>query len=114
MDHYSTLGVSRDASQEEIKKAYRKLAMTHHPDKGGNPGEFQKLNDAYEVLSDVSKRQQYDNPASHNPFMGQQFEEHNYHIYLELILQHMKLTLLKLYHAIHYLKFLNIFQLHSN
>lgn len=72
MDHYSILGVSRDASQEEIKKAYRKLAMTHHPDKGGNPTEFQKLNDAYEVLGDASKRQQYDNPAAHvqNPFNG--------------------------------------------
>jgi curved DNA-binding protein CbpA len=47
MDHYNTLGVLRDASQEEIKIAYRKLAMTHHPDRGGNPAEFQKLNDAY-------------------------------------------------------------------
>jgi curved DNA-binding protein len=80
MDHYNTLGVLRDASQEEIKKAYRKLAMTHHPDRGGNPAEFQKLNDAYEVLSDASKRQQYDNPATHmnNPFMGQQFDQHNF------------------------------------
>ena len=78
MDHYSTLGVSRNASQEEIKKAYRKLAMTHHPDKGGNPVEFQKLNDAYEVLGDASKRQQYDNPAARNPFMGQQFDQNNF------------------------------------
>ena len=71
MDHYSTLGVSRDASQEEIKKAYRKLAMTHHPDKGGNPAEFQKINDAYEVLGDVTKRQQYDNPqVRQHPFPG--------------------------------------------
>jgi curved DNA-binding protein len=78
MDHYSTLGVPRDASQDEIKKAYRKLAMTHHPDKGGNPAEFQKLNDAYEVLSDASKRQQYDNPTARNPFMGQQFDQNNF------------------------------------
>jgi curved DNA-binding protein len=80
MDHYSTLGVSRDASQEEIKKAYRKLAMTHHPDKGGNPAEFQKLNDAYEVLSNTDKRFQYDNPSAQptNPFGGFQFEEHNF------------------------------------
>jgi curved DNA-binding protein len=72
MDHYSTLGVSRDASQEEIKKAYRKLAMTHHPDKGGDPTEFQKLNDAYEVLSNPDKRVQYDNPSARpgNPFGG--------------------------------------------
>jgi curved DNA-binding protein len=80
MDYYSTLGVPRNASQEEIKKAYRKLAMTHHPDRGGNPTEFQKLNDAYEVLSDISKRQQYDNPAARNPFMGQQFEQNNFDI----------------------------------
>jgi curved DNA-binding protein len=78
MDHYSTLGVPRNASQDEIKKAYRKLAMTHHPDKGGNPTEFQKLNNAYEVLGDVSKRQQYDNPATHNPFNNQQFKENNF------------------------------------
>jgi curved DNA-binding protein len=78
MDHYSTLGVPRNASQEEIKKAYRKLAMTHHPDKGGNPAEFQKLNDAYEALGDPAKRQQYDNPAARNPFMGQQFDQNNF------------------------------------
>ena len=78
MDYYSTLGVPRNASQEEIKKAYRKLAMTHHPDKGGNPTEFQKLNDAYEVLSDASKREQYDNPAARNPFSSQQFDQNNF------------------------------------
>jgi curved DNA-binding protein len=71
MDHYSTLGVSRNASQEEIKKAYRKLAMTHHPDKGGDPTEFQKINEAYEVLGDPTKRQQHDSPqARPNPFDG--------------------------------------------
>jgi curved DNA-binding protein len=81
MDHYSTLGVSRDASQEEIKKAYRKLAMTHHPDKGGNPAEFQKLNDAYEVLSNPDKKLQYDNPSvrSNNPFGSDfQFDQNNF------------------------------------
>jgi curved DNA-binding protein len=81
MDHYSTLGVSRNASQEEIKKAYRKLAMTHHPDKGGNPAEFQKLNDAYEVLSNTDKKLQYDNPSArpNNPFGGDfQFDQNNF------------------------------------
>jgi curved DNA-binding protein len=83
MDHYNTLGVSRNASQEEIKKAYRKLAMTHHPDKGGDPAEFQKLNDAYEVLADESKRQRYDNPSQsmNNPFSeGFQFDQNNFDI----------------------------------
>lgn len=73
MDYYNTLGVPRDASQDEIKKAFRKLAMTHHPDKGGDPAEFQKLNEAYNTLSDTDKRFQYDNPTAqqHNPFGGQ-------------------------------------------
>lgn len=71
MDHYNTLGVPRDASQEDIKKAFRKLAMTHHPDKGGDPNEFQKINEAYEVLSNPDKRLQYDNPSPRqNPFNG--------------------------------------------
>jgi curved DNA-binding protein len=62
MDHYNTLGVSRDASADEIKKAYRKLAMTHHPDKGGDIAKFQEISTAYETLSDSVKRSQYDNP----------------------------------------------------
>lgn len=64
MDHYNTLGVPREASQDEIKKAYRKLAMQHHPDKGGNPEQFQKISEAYEVLSNPDKRLQYDNPSA--------------------------------------------------
>lgn len=59
-DYYEILGVSRDASQEEIKKAYRKLAHEHHPDKGGDEEEFKKINKAYQVLSDEKKRAQYD------------------------------------------------------
>lgn len=62
MDHYNTLGVSRDASPEEIKKAYRKLAMQHHPDKGGDLAKFQEIITAYETLSDPAKKSQYDNP----------------------------------------------------
>lgn len=63
MDHYSTLGVPRDADQDTIKAAFRKLAMKHHPDRGGDPNEFQKINQAYETLSDPQKKAQYDNPA---------------------------------------------------
>lgn len=78
MDHYSTLGVSRDASQEEIKKAFRKKAMVHHPDKGGDPNEFQKINQAYEVLGDADKRSQYDNPQARQQsgLGGFQFNQH--------------------------------------
>jgi curved DNA-binding protein len=81
MDHYNTLGVPRNASQEEIKKAFRKLAMTHHPDKGGDSAEFQKLNDAYEVLGDPAKRQQYDNPNRRNSINdGFQFNQDNFNL----------------------------------
>lgn len=62
MDHYSTLGVDKNASQEEIKKAYRRMANQHHPDKGGNAAQFQKIQEAYSTLSDAEKKAQYDNP----------------------------------------------------
>jgi curved DNA-binding protein len=62
MDHYSTLGVSKTATPDEIKKAYRKQASQHHPDKGGDTAKFQTIEEAYRVLSDAEKRQQYDNP----------------------------------------------------
>lgn len=66
-DHYQTLGVEKTATADEIKRAYRKLASQHHPDKGGDTAMFQKVQAAYDVLSDPEKRQQYDNP---NPFHG--------------------------------------------
>ena len=62
MDHYSTLGVKKNASPEEIKKAYRRLANQHHPDKGGDASKFQKLQEAYSTLSDPQKKAAYDNP----------------------------------------------------
>ena len=67
MDHYQTLGVSKQADAKEIKNAYRKLAGKHHPDKGGNEEEFKKVQKAYETLSDTNKRAEYDNPS---PFGG--------------------------------------------
>jgi DnaJ-class molecular chaperone len=62
IDYYSTLGVSRTATQDEIKRAFRKLASQHHPDKGGDTARFQEIQAAYDTLGDSAKRQQYDNP----------------------------------------------------
>lgn len=82
MDYYSILGVSKTSTQDEIKRAYRKLAMKHHPDKGGHPAQFQKIQEAYDTLGDKQKRQQYDQPqpdfhfrsaGSQNPFEGTPF-----------------------------------------
>ncbi|MEV7807760.1 molecular chaperone DnaJ [Microbispora sp. NPDC088329] len=70
-DYYATLGVRRDASQEEIKKAYRRLARELHPDVNPDPEtqeRFKEINQAYEVLSDAGKRRMYDMGA--DPFGG--------------------------------------------
>jgi curved DNA-binding protein len=73
-DHYKTLGIDRTATADDIKKAYRKLAMKYHPDRGGDQAEFQKIQEAYSVLSDLEKKNQYDNPQQfHGPPPG--FEE---------------------------------------
>ncbi|MEX2090778.1 MAG: DnaJ domain-containing protein [Candidatus Paceibacterota bacterium] len=61
-DYYTILGIPRTASQEEIKKAFRKIAHQYHPDKGtGNESKFKEANEAYQVLSDPKKRSNYDN-----------------------------------------------------
>lgn len=90
-DHYATLGLQRGATPEEIKKAYRKMASAHHPDKGGSKEKFQEIQQAYEILSDDTKRHQYDNPNQFNHatfrvdgfdfgsifnMFGQQFNQH--------------------------------------
>lgn len=60
-DYYEILGVNQNASEEEIKRAYRKLAHRHHPDKnGGEDKKFKEINEAYQVLGNKEKRQQYD------------------------------------------------------
>ena len=60
MSLYDRLGIQRSANMDEIKKAYRKMALTHHPDKGGNAEEFREIQKAYEILSDDQKRSIYD------------------------------------------------------
>lgn len=70
-DYYKILGVSKTASQDEIKKAFRKLALEHHPDKtGGKDDKFKEINQAYSVLSDAKKRQHYDTFGSDGPSHG--------------------------------------------
>jgi len=59
-DYYKTLGIEKSATAEDVKNAFRRLAMEHHPDKGGNPEKFKEANEAYQVLSDEQKRSQYD------------------------------------------------------
>jgi len=88
---YQVLGVSESASQDEIKKAYRKKAIESHPDKGGNEEEFKKITGAYDVLGDENKRRQYDSQRN-NPF-GQggfnPFEEFFQHLYFLLQILHV-------------------------
>jgi molecular chaperone DnaJ len=89
-DYYEILGVSKSASDDEIKKAFRKLAVKYHPDKeGGDEAKFKEANEAYEVLKDKQKRQRYDQfghagvggsgggPQGGNPFEGFDFNGQN-------------------------------------
>ena len=81
-DYYQTLGVSKSASKDEVKSAFRKLAHQYHPDKGGgNEAKFKEVSEAYSVLGDDNKRKQYDTYGSAGPtrsggfggFQGQDF-----------------------------------------
>ncbi len=79
-DYYEILGVDKSASPDELKKAYRRAAIQHHPDKGGDEAKFKEVNEAYEVLGNTEKRQRYDQfghagvggagSAQGNPFAG--------------------------------------------
>jgi len=68
MDYYSILGVAKNASDQDIRKAYKKMSMQHHPDRGGNEEQFKKINEAYSTLKDPQKRAAYDNPQPQNNF----------------------------------------------
>ncbi len=85
-DYYEILGVGKTASADEIKKAFRKAAIEHHPDKGGEEAKFKEINEAYEVLKDDKKRQRYDQfghagvggSSGGNPFEGFQGQNINF------------------------------------
>lgn len=65
---YTTLGVDRSANPDEIKRAYRKLAAQHHPDRGGDTKKFQEIQSAYDTLGDPEKKAAYDNPQPQGGF----------------------------------------------
>lgn len=67
MNYYEVLDVNKNSSLQDIKKQYKKLALKHHPDRGGDPEQFKKISEAYQILSDPQKRAEYDNPS---PFAG--------------------------------------------
>src|SRR3954463_552204 len=60
-NYYDILGVDKKATQDDVKKAFRKLAQKHHPDKGGDEAKFKEITEAYSILSDDKKRREYDN-----------------------------------------------------
>lgn len=77
MDYYQILGINENASQDEIKKAYKKLAMKNHPDRGGDTKKFQEISQAYDTLGDEQKRQQYD-AQKNNPFIHARSGNHGF------------------------------------
>lgn len=83
MSHYETLGIEKTATKDEIKKAYRKLAMKEHPDKGGDPEKFKQISQAYEALYDDEKRMQYDTPRTMPMFMNRR-GDHTHRLFVSM------------------------------
>jgi len=73
-DYYKLLGLQRDASQADIKRAFRRISMKEHPDKGGDPEKYAKISHAYDVLSDSEKRRNYDQFGDENGPKGGGFD----------------------------------------
>ncbi len=86
-NYYDTLGVNSNASQDEIKKAFRKLSMKHHPDRGGSEEKFKEINEAYSVLGNVQLRQEYDDPTPEIRFNAGGFSDVRSHIFDEFFRQ---------------------------
>ncbi|MBI3442917.1 MAG: molecular chaperone DnaJ [Candidatus Sungbacteria bacterium] len=76
-DYYKMLGIARNSSKDEIKKAYRKLAHQYHPDKGGDEARFKEISEAYQILSDDQKRSQYDQFGSVFEAAGRGGDQHS-------------------------------------
>jgi len=78
-DYYKILGVSEDSSPDEIKKAFRKLAVKHHPDRGGDEKKFKEANEAYDTLKNADKKQEYDTMRRFGSNMGGQGSGFKFH-----------------------------------
>ncbi|MAV94227.1 MAG: hypothetical protein CMA31_00895 [Euryarchaeota archaeon] len=81
-NYYDILGVPRNASQKDLKDAFKKKAMQYHPDRGGNEEQFKEINEAYDVLKDPGKKSQYDQFGTANPQQrqrGQRGQEYHFH-----------------------------------